>query len=144
MSGVSNYALDLVAGVLVNHTSMPSTVYIALVTSEPFMFETGSDLLEPPVDVGYSRQSYTLDDAYWTEASSGATRNVNEISFTQSASGYWGRIVAWVMTTADTDGQILFWGTLDEGIEIDTGSIAKITAGSIEMSVVAPSISVAG
>lgn len=135
MSGISNYFLDLVADNLSNRAEFPSTIYLALVTVEPTMGSTGSDLLEPPSGVGYSRQAYTMSSSYWSAASSGTISNTSGITFTNNSYGIWGTIVAWVACTANTAGNVLFWGTLDERSYVNTGAAVSLPAGAIEIAV---------
>jgi hypothetical protein len=135
MSGISNYFLDLVADNLSNRSEFPSTIYIALVTVEPTMGSTGSDISEPPSGVGYARQAYTMSSSYWTAASSGTISNTSGISFASQAIGIWGTMVAWVACTANSGGNVLFWGTLDKPSYINSGAAVGLPAGSIEITV---------
>lgn len=144
MSGISNYFMDLVADNISNRAEIPATIYIALVTVEPMMGTTGSGLIEPPTGVGYSRQAYTMSAANWTQSSSGAIRSLTNIQFTTNAIGIWGTLVAWVACTASSGGNVLFWGTLDNRVYVNTGAIVSLPAGAIEISVEPNSQSVVG
>lgn len=144
MSGISNYFLDLVADNISNRSEFPSTVYIALVTAEPFMYSTGSTIAEPPSGVGYGRQAYTMSSSKWTEASGGQIRSVDGIVFASQTSGIWGTIRAWVACTADTGGSVLFWGTLDEALYVETGAYVSLPAGSLIISAEPPQTTVVG
>lgn len=144
MSGVSTYYCNLVADAISNRTSLPTTAYIALCTAEPFSYSTGSTIVEPPSGVGYSRQAYSMNSSNWSQASSGSSRSLNTIVFTTSATGIWGNVVVWVACTASSGGEILFWGTLDSGVYVNTGAYVSIPAGGMEYSVEPPSTSVIG
>lgn len=144
MSGVSFYFCNLVADNISNRSEFPDTVYIALTTQEPFAYSSGSSIAEPPAGVGYSRQSYSMTSGNWTQASNGACRNVNQIVFTTNATGLWGNIVAWVACTASSGGEILFWGTLDSNVYVNTGAYVSIPADGMEYSVEPPSTAVIG
>jgi hypothetical protein len=127
--------LDLVADNITNRSEFPSTIYIALVTVEPTMGSTGSDISEPPSGVGYSRQAYTMSSSYWTASSSGTVSNTSGIVFTNNSIGIWGTLVAWVACTANSGGNVLFWGTLDERSYVNTGAAVSLPIGSIEIAV---------
>lgn len=144
MSGISNYFLDLVADNISNRSEFPSTIYVGLTLAEPFMYSTGSTIVEPPSGVGYGRQAYSMTSGNWTQASGGEIRNVNQINFSTQTSGIWGTIVAWVACTADVGGNVLFWGTLDERLYVDTGAVVNLPAKSVIISVEAPAQSVLG
>lgn len=135
MSGISEYFMDLIADNIANRAEAPSIIYIALVTAEPMMDTDGSSLMEPPVGVGYSRQAYNMDTTNWSESSSGAIRSLTNIQFTNQAVGIWGTLVAWVACSASSGGNVLFWGTLDNRVYVNTGAIVSLPVGAIEISV---------
>lgn len=135
MSGISDYFMDLIADNLSNRSEIPSVIYLALVTAEPMMGSTGSDLIEPPTGVGYSRQAYDMISTNWSAASSGSIRSLTSVQFTTNSMGIWGTIVAWVACTASTGGSVLFWGTLDNQVYVNTGAMVSLPAGAIEISV---------
>lgn len=138
MSGVSSYFSNLVSDAIHGRTSFPSTVYIALCTSEPFSYSTGSTLAEPPAGVGYSRQSFNMNTSNWSQSSSGSSRNTTPVSFTTSASGEWGTVVCWAIVTASSGGNLLMWGTLDDAVTVVTGAVVSIPAGGMEYGVDQP------
>jgi hypothetical protein len=118
---------------------MPSTIYIALVTIEPTTASTGSTISEPPSGVGYSRQSYSMNSLNWTASSSGHIKNINAVIFTTQTTGIWGTLVAWVACTGSSAGEVLYWGSLDTAMYVDTGALISLPAGSMEVSVEPPS-----
>jgi hypothetical protein len=144
MSGISDYFMDLIADNISNRSEIPATIYIALVTEEPMMGTAGTNLLEPPAGVGYSRQAYTMSSANWSAASTGSISSLTNIQFTTNAMGIWGTLVAWVACTASTGGSVLFWGTLDNRVYVNTGAIVSLPVGAIEISVEPNSQAVVG
>jgi hypothetical protein len=144
MSGVSNYFLDLVADNISNRVEFPSTVYVGLVTAEPFTYSTGSTIVEPPSGVGYGRQAYVMNSSNWSVASGGQIRSTQPITFSTQVTGIWGTVVAWVLCTADVGGSVLAWGTLDEQIYVNTGAYVSLPAGSLMIAVEHPSSGVLG
>lgn len=144
MSGISNYFLDLVADNISNRSEFPSTIYIGLTLAEPFMYSSGSTIVEPPSGVGYGRQAYSMSSSKWTQSSGGQIRSVDGITFNTQTTGIWGTVTAWVACTADVGGSVLFWGTLDEALYIDTGAYVSLPAGSILISVEPPQTGVVG
>ena len=135
MSGISNYFMDLVADNLSNRSEMPATIYIALVTAEPFMSSTGTSIVEPPNNVGYSRQAYTMDSSNWSQSSSGVINNTSPVIFSDNSYGIWGTVIAWVACSASSGGNVLFWGTLDAAVYINTGANVSVPVGGMTISV---------
>lgn len=135
MSGASQYFCDLVADAVCGRATMPVNVYVALATTEPFSYSTGSTIIEPPSGVGYARQPYQMSQTNWEESSSGYVRSLTAVPFTSSASGEWGTIVCWVITTDLTGGSVLMWGTLDSGVTVTTGAVVAIPVGGMQYGV---------
>jgi hypothetical protein len=80
--------------------------------------------------VGYTRQQVAGTSA-WSAPSYGATTNVNEISFTESAPANWGNIVNAVLMNSSSAFSPLLWGSLSphrtvlqyDGIRFKPGDI---------------------
>lgn len=138
MSGISNYAKDIIANQIVYQASVPASVYVGLLLEEPHDYMTGSTVVEPPADVGYTRKPYTMAATHWTEASNGIVRSTQEIVFVSSAYAVWGDVIGWGIFTAVTTGELLYWGTFDEAKSVITGSTVSIPVEGMEISVMGP------
>jgi hypothetical protein len=103
---------------LLNHAfgketySAPAHYFVALSTANPLA--DGSGLAEP-VGNNYSRVSTEASD--WSEVSSFATENLADVEF-PAASGSWGTLTHFAIFDASTNGNLLFFGTLSEGIAV--------------------------
>lgn len=125
MSEMSNYLENaLINGTLraTNYTA-PSTVYLALYTSDPTDADTGTEVSGG----SYARQSITFG-----APSNGVTTNSADITF-PTASASWGT-VGWIgIRDALTGGNLLYHSPLDTSKVIGSGDIFKITAGNLSV-----------
>lgn len=126
MAEFSNYLENkLLDHVLKNisYTS-PSTVYVALYTSNP-----GDDNSGTEVSGGsYSRQSLSV-----TTASAGASISSGDVTFPQATAG-WGTITHVGLFDAITSGNLLMYTALNTARSIETNDILKFNSGNITVS----------
>lgn len=125
MSEMSNYLENaLINGTLRGTTyTAPSTVYLALYTSDPTDADTGTEVSGG----SYTRQSITMG-----APSNGVSLNSAAIEFPQ-ASASWGTVAYIGIRDASTAGNLLYHSPLDTSKAIDTGDIFKIATGSLSV-----------
>lgn len=122
---MSNYLENaLINGTLRATTyTAPTTVYLALYTSDPTDADTGTEVSGG----SYARQSITFG-----APSNGVTTNSADITF-PTATGSWGT-VGWIgIRDASTAGNLLYHSPLDASKTIGTGDIFKIGAGNLSV-----------
>lgn len=123
MSEMSNYLENaLINGTLRGTTyTAPTTVYVALFTSDPTDAGTGTQVSGG----SYARQSVTF-----AAPSNGASASNADVTFPQ-ATANWGT-VGWIgIYDALTGGNLLYHTALDSAKTIETGDIFKIASGSL-------------
>ena len=125
MSEMSNYLENaLINGTLraTNYTA-PSTVYLALYTTDPTDADTGTEVSGG----SYARQSITFG-----APSNGVSTNSADITF-PTATGSWGT-VGWVgIRDNSTGGNLLYHSPLDASKTIASGDIFKVSTGNLSV-----------
>lgn len=116
---LSDYGENLLTNLLSGQATIPATLYIALMSSQPDPTDTGSDLTEPAVGA-YARVSVAMSSAAWTVATDGVSRNVAPLTFPQ-ATADWGFLTHYAFCTAATAGQWLWSSALLTPTAISTG-----------------------
>ena len=126
MSQMSNYLeTELIDHILRNASwSSPTTVYLALYTSDPTDADSGSEVSGG----SYARQSVAFD-----APSNGVTQNTSDVTFPQ-ATADWGTITHVGLRDALTWGNLLFHGALSPNTQISNGGQLQIDAGDLEVS----------
>ncbi|WP_416045951.1 hypothetical protein [Priestia megaterium] len=123
MTAMSNY----LENVLINATlrgqtyTAPTTVYLALYTSNPTDSATGTEV----VDGGYVRQIISFGTP-----SNGASSNGSDVIF-PIATASWGTVTHIAIFDADTGGNLLYYGALTASKTIASGDQLKVAAGDI-------------
>jgi hypothetical protein len=125
MAEMSNFLENaLINGTLRATTyTAPTTVYLALYTSDPTDADTGTEVS----GTSYARQSITFG-----APSNGATTNSAAIEFPQ-AGGSWGTVAYVGIRDALTTGNLLYHTPLDASKTIATGDVFRIAAGSLSV-----------
>ena len=125
MSEMSNYLENALVNAVLRNTSYtsPSTVYLALYTSDPTDADSGTEVS----GTSYARQSITFG-----APSNGVTTNSAAIEFPQ-AGGSWGTITHVGIRDASTTGNLLFHTALDASKTIATGDVFRIASGSLSV-----------
>jgi len=127
---ISNYLADK----LLNHTfrntlyTRPSTVYVALHTSDPTRADTGVEVSGGD----YARQVVAFD-APGDESSKRTIDNTDDIVF-PVATADWGTVTHVSIRDALTTGNLLYYGELNSPRSILTGDRMRCTAGELNLS----------
>jgi hypothetical protein len=125
MAEMSNYLENaLINGTLraTNYTA-PTTVYVALYTSDPTDADTGTEVS----GTSYARQAVTFG-----APSNGVTTNSAAVEFPQ-AGGSWGTVSYIGLRDASTSGNLLYHTALDAAKTIETGDVFRIATGSLSV-----------
>ena len=123
MAEISNYLENqLINGTLraTNYTA-PSTVYVALYTSDPTDADTGTEVSGG----SYARQSVTF-----AAPSNGSSASNADVTFPQ-ATANWGTVAYIGLRDDVTGGNLLYHTALDTSKKIETGDIFKIATGNL-------------
>jgi hypothetical protein len=125
MAEFSNYLENAVINAVLRNTTYtsPTTVYVALFTTDPTDADTGNE-----VAVGsYARTAVTFD-----APSNGVTSNSADVEFPQATASQ-GTITHIGLYDALTSGNLLFHTILDVPKTIDSGDIFKIASGNLSV-----------
>jgi hypothetical protein len=125
MAEMSNFLENSLINATLRNTAYtsPTTVYLALYTSDPTDADTGTEVS----GTSYARQSITFG-----APSNGATTNSAAIEFPQ-AGGSWGTVAYIGIRDASTSGNLLYHTPLDASKTIATGDVFRIAAGSLSV-----------
>jgi len=125
MAEMSNYLENALVNATLRNTAYtsPSTVYLALYTSDPTDADTGTEVS----GTSYARQSITFGSP-----SNGATTNSAAIEFPQ-AGGSWGTVTHIGIRDALTTGNLLYHTPLDASKTIATGDVFRVASGSLSV-----------
>jgi hypothetical protein len=123
MAEMSNYLENALVNATLRNTSYtsPTTVYVALYTTDPTDADTGTEVSGN----GYTRQSVTF-----SAPSNGATSNSSAVEFPQ-ATGSWGTVAYIGLRDASSSGNLLYHTALDASKTIATGDVFRIAIGSL-------------
>lgn len=123
MAEFSNYLENALIDAVLRNTSYtsPTTVYVALYTTDPTDADTGTEVSGN----AYARQSVTF-----SSPSNGSTSNSLAVEFPQ-ATGSWGTVSYIGLRDALSGGNLLFHTALDASKTISTGDVFRIAAGSL-------------
>jgi hypothetical protein len=125
MAEMSNYLENALINGTLRATSYtaPTTVYVALYTSDPTDADTGTEVS----GTNYARQSVTFGSP-----SNGASTNSAAVEFPQAGSS-WGTVAYIGIRDASTAGNLLFHTPLDASKTIATGDVFRIATGSLSV-----------
>jgi hypothetical protein len=125
MAEFSNYLENALINATLRNTAYtsPTTVYLALYTSDPTDADTGTEV----TGNGYARQSITFG-----APSNGVSTNSAAIEFPQ-ATGSWGTVAYIGIRDALTTGNLLYHTALDASKTIATGDVFKVAIGSLSV-----------
>ena len=125
MAEFSNYLENALINAVLRNTSYtsPTTVYVALFTSDPTDAGSGTEV---------SGGSYARTSITFGAPSNGVSLSNADCTFPQ-ATASWGT-VGWIgIYDASTSGNLLFHTPLDTSKTIDSGDIFKIASGSLSV-----------
>ena len=129
MGSFSNFWEDKILNhIFGKNNYSPPTIYVALSTADPL--EDGSGLAEP-VGNAYARVETSASD--WNTASGGSLDNANDIIFPKST-GSWGTITHFALFDAETNGNLLANGALNQSKAVDSSYTAIFDAGDLNIS----------
>jgi hypothetical protein len=125
MAELSNYLENALINVTLRATAYtaPTTVYLALYTSDPTDADTGTECS----GTSYARQAITFG-----APSNGTSTNSAAIEFPQ-AGGSWGTITHIGIRDALTTGNLLYHTPLDASKTIATGDVFRVASGSLSV-----------
>jgi len=125
MAEMSNYLENALINATLRNTSYtsPTTVYLALYTSDPTDADTGTEVSGN----AYERQSITFG-----APSNGVSTNTAAIEFPQ-ATGSWGTVAYIGIRDASTAGNLLYHTALDASKAIATGDVFRVAIGSLSV-----------
>ena len=125
MAEMSIYLENALINATLRNTSYttPTTVYVALYTSDPTDADTGTEVS----GTSYARQSVTFGSP-----SNGVTTNSAAVEFPQ-AGGSWGTVTHIGIRDASTSGNLLYHTALDASKAISTGDVFRIASGSLSV-----------
>ena len=122
---MSNYLENALINVTLRATSYtaPTTVYVALYTSDPTDADTGTEV----TGGSYARTSVTFG-----APSNGVSTNSADVTF-PTCTAAWGTVTHIGLRDASTAGNLLYHTPLDTSKTIDTGDIFKISTGNLSV-----------
>jgi len=125
MAEMSNYLENALINATLRNTAYtsPTTVYLALYTTDPTDADTGTEVSGN----GYARQSITFG-----APSNGVSSNTAAIEFPQ-ATGSWGTVAYIGIRDASTTGNLLYHTALDASKTIATGDVFRVAIGSLSV-----------
>jgi hypothetical protein len=125
MAAMSNYLENALLNAILRNTSYtsPTTVYVALFTSDPTDAGTGTEV---------SGGSYTRKAITFGAPSNGVSSNNALVEFDQSTTS-WGTITHMGLYDASTSGNLLVYGALTTSKVIDLGTVFKFLTGSLSV-----------
>jgi len=125
MSAMSNYLEEKLINGTIRGTSYtaPSTVYVALYTTNPGEGDTGTEVSGG----SYARQSVTFD-----APTDGVATNNAAVTF-PTATGSWGTITHIGIRDASTAGNLLYYAALTASKTISSGDIFTISTGNLSV-----------
>lgn len=125
MAEMSNYLENALINATLRNTgyTSPTTVYLALYTTDPTDADTGDEV----TGNAYARQSITFGSP-----SNGVSTNTAAIEFPQ-ATGSWGTVAYIGIRDASTAGNLLYHTALDASKTIATGDVFKVAIGSLSV-----------
>lgn len=123
MAEMSNYLENALINAVLRNTSYtsPTTVYVALFTSDPTDAGTGTEVSGG----GYARQAVTMG-----APSDGVSNSSADVEFPQATASF-GTVSHVGIYDASTGGNLLFHTALDSSKTIATGDVFKIASGSL-------------
>ena len=125
MSQMSNYLENALINATLRNTSYtsPTTIYVALYTSDPTDADTGTEV---------SGGSYARTSVTFGAPSNGVTTNNAAVTF-PTATGSWGT-VGWIgLRDNATTGNLLYHAPLTSAKTITSGDIFTISSGNLSV-----------
>lgn len=123
MAAMSNYLETAIVNAVLRNTTYtsPTTVYVALFTTDPTDANTGTEC---------TGASYVRKSMAFSAPSNGVTSNSSAVEFDQATTS-WGTITHMGLYDASTSGNLLFHGALTASKVIDTGDVFKFASAAL-------------
>lgn len=123
MAAMSNYLETAIVNAVLRNTTYtsPTTVYVALFTTDPTDANTGTEC---------TGASYVRKSMAFGAPSNGVTSNSSAVEFDQATTS-WGTITHMGLYDASTSGNLLFHGSLTASKVIDTGDVFKFASAAL-------------
>lgn len=110
-------------------TSLFSGAYIALTTASPSASSTGSNLSEPSGN-GYARAQASQGSF---SASARTIKNTKYVYYPE-ATGSWGTITHMCVCSAETGGQLRYYGALNSSVSVSANTVPLFKPQTIQIS----------
>jgi hypothetical protein len=125
MAGISTYLANALLDHLLGGDAYepPTALYLALYTTNPTAGDTGTEVSGD----GYARQAVTFE-----EAAAAATENDAAVVF-PAAEEAWGTITHWGIRDADTEGNLLLFGPVQQSRDVYAGDTVKVNVGALDV-----------
>ncbi len=109
------------------HTFARPDKWIALCKTAVIEADSGVTITEP-TSGSYGRVLMST----WDKATAGATENTLDITYIQ-ATGNWGTILDFAICDAETDGNVLAYGSLTVSKSVESGDTPKFAVGDLDI-----------
>jgi hypothetical protein len=125
MANFSNYLENALINATLRNTSYtsPTTVYVALYTSDPTDADSGTEV---------SGGSYARTSVTFGAPSNGVATNNADVTFPTST-GSWGTVTHVGVRDATTAGNLLYHASLTTSKTVGSGDIFKISSGNLSV-----------
>jgi len=125
MANFSNYLENALINATLRNTSYtsPTTVYVALYTSDPTDADSGTEV---------SGGSYSRTAVTFGAPSNGVATNNADVTFPTST-GSWGTVTHVGVRDATTAGNLLYHASLTTSKTVGSGDIFKISSGNLSV-----------
>jgi len=133
------YLESAVLNLIMNGTAFTpaTTLYMGLSTSViTVVSDAISGLTEPSTADGYARVAVACTTANWPDAVSAApatTSNATQISFPTATTAAWGTVSAWFLADASAAGNVYFYNTLTQPIDVGVGISPDVPVGNLTL-----------
>lgn len=129
---LSTHGVTLMAKMMAGISTMPTSLWLALLTTPAVASDAGNTIIEP-VAADYSRTELIMGDPFWYTPFEGEafTYYTQEISYYPNNN--WGSIVAFALCDAATNGNVIHYGDLVNSMSMVSFSQVIIPAYSISI-----------
>lgn len=131
---LSEYGANTILEVLLNKTTMPTSLWIALSRQQIDPVWDGDDLaFYEPDDPAYARIEIPLD-AGFTDPEGGVSANTDTYQW-DTPSEDWGQIGFFALLTEETSGEVFYIGDLASPFYVAMNGEVSLDAGTINLTV---------
>lgn len=125
MANFSNYLENALINATLRNTgySSPTTVYVALYSTDPTDADTGTEI---------SGGSYARTSVTFGAPSNGVATNNADVTF-PTATGSWGTVTHVGIRDSSTSGNLLYHSSLTTSKTVGSGDVFKISSGNLSV-----------